>query len=311
MSASSRRAPRVGLVLGAGGPVGHAFHAGALHALESALGWDPRDADLILGTSAGAQVAALVRAGMSGADLAARASGAPLDARASAIARHFVRPSTATPDPHLPARARPASLRFVRDALREPRRLRPGRLAAALLPEGRVRLDPQADGLRRLFGQAWPERETWITAVHLDSGERVAFGAPGAPAIDVGTAVSCSSAVPSVFRPVEWRGLRYVDGGMASATHLDLLHDRELDLVIVSSPLSMFTTMRALFAWERRQLERRVPVLALEPVDEAAQAMGRRPMDTARAPSVVHAAKTAVERALRHPRARALLRRLG
>lgn len=303
-----RRRPRIGLVLGAGGPVGHAFHAGVLHALESSLGWDPREAELVVGTSAGAQVAALLRAGMTGADLSARASGGALDDRAAEIARHFIRPCHKTPDPTLSASRRPASPAFLLNALREPRHLRPGRIASALLPQGRVRLDPQADGLRRIFGEAWPERETWITAVHLDSGRRVAFGAPGAPQIDMGTAVTCSSAVPGVYRPVEWGGLRYVDGGMASATHLDLLHDSDLDLVVVSSPLSMFTSLGALLSIERRRLERHVAVLTLEPTDEALVAMGRRPMDAERAPLVVAAAKSAVERALNRPKTAALLR---
>src|SRR5690348_3959752 len=66
---------RIALVLGAGGPVGHAFHAGALSALEHALGWDARSADLVVGTSAGAQVGGLLRAGLHGADLSARVRG--------------------------------------------------------------------------------------------------------------------------------------------------------------------------------------------------------------------------------------------
>ena len=45
---------RVGLVLGGGGRIGLAYHAGALAALEHDLGWDPRSADVIVGTSVGA-----------------------------------------------------------------------------------------------------------------------------------------------------------------------------------------------------------------------------------------------------------------
>jgi NTE family protein len=55
--------PHVTLVLGAGGPIGRAFHAGVLGALAEACGWDARSADLIVGTSAGAQIGALLRAG--------------------------------------------------------------------------------------------------------------------------------------------------------------------------------------------------------------------------------------------------------
>jgi predicted acylesterase/phospholipase RssA len=40
--------PRIGLVLGAGGTVGGAFHAGVLAALEEATGSDPRRASMIV-----------------------------------------------------------------------------------------------------------------------------------------------------------------------------------------------------------------------------------------------------------------------
>src|SRR5205085_3550651 len=70
--------PRIGLVLGAGGAVGHAFHSGVLAALSDVTGWDARDADVIVGTSAGSVVGALLRAGLSGTDLAARAMDMPL-----------------------------------------------------------------------------------------------------------------------------------------------------------------------------------------------------------------------------------------
>src|SRR4029453_17418931 len=50
---------RVGLVLGAGGVVGHAFHAGVLRALAEVTGWDPRRAEVVVGTSAGAPAGAV------------------------------------------------------------------------------------------------------------------------------------------------------------------------------------------------------------------------------------------------------------
>ncbi|MEO6025656.1 MAG: patatin-like phospholipase family protein, partial [Candidatus Binatia bacterium] len=77
---------RIGLVLGAGGATGHAFHIGVLSALEEATGWDPRTADVIVGTSAGAVIAALLRGGLSPRDLAARALGDPMSEEGTAIA---------------------------------------------------------------------------------------------------------------------------------------------------------------------------------------------------------------------------------
>src|SRR6185369_6425583 len=73
-----RRMARIGLVLGAGGVVGHAFHAGVLAALTEKTGWDPRAAEVVVGTSAGSVVGALLRAGASAPDLLARATGQPL-----------------------------------------------------------------------------------------------------------------------------------------------------------------------------------------------------------------------------------------
>src|SRR5437868_11879985 len=75
---------RVGLVLGAGGAVGHAYHAGVLAALAE-TGWDPRSAEFIVGTSAGSIVAAFLRAGMSGADLAASSRRRPLSPAGAAL----------------------------------------------------------------------------------------------------------------------------------------------------------------------------------------------------------------------------------
>ena len=69
---------RIGLVLGGGGVVGGAFHAGVLAALEEFAGWDARRAALVVGTSAGSLTAAFLRAGFPPHDLAARARGAAL-----------------------------------------------------------------------------------------------------------------------------------------------------------------------------------------------------------------------------------------
>src|SRR6476660_3752057 len=75
---------RTGLVLGAGGTVGHAYHAGVLAALAD-CGWDAREAGLIVGTSIGAVTGALLRAGLAPADLYARVVGEPLSAEGRAF----------------------------------------------------------------------------------------------------------------------------------------------------------------------------------------------------------------------------------
>jgi NTE family protein len=284
--------------MGAGGPVGHAYHAGVLAAFHDAWGWDAREAHLIIGTSAGAGVGALLRAGLSPADLVARVTGRPLNADAQAIARNFVRPRKPAPDAG-PLRW-PGSRRYLAQACLQPWKVRPGRLAAALLPEGRVCLQEQANGLRRVFGDTWPDRALWITAVGIDCGSRVVFGRADAPLTDVGTAVISSSAVPSICRPIAIGSARYADGGIASPTHLDLVVDApEIDTVLVLSPLSRMPGMARLLRREVRRIrDHGVGVVCAEPGPGTRAAMGWNPLDLARAGAVAEAAREEVGESL-------------
>lgn len=72
------RALRAGLVLGAGGVVGTAFHAGVLAAIAEATGSDARRASVIVATSAGSVTGTALRAGLSTGDILAWSEGGPL-----------------------------------------------------------------------------------------------------------------------------------------------------------------------------------------------------------------------------------------
>jgi NTE family protein len=273
----------VALVMGAGGPVGHAFHAGVLRALAEGCGWDPRSADLIVGTSAGAVAGALLRAGLSGQEMFAVAHQRDRLYFPSDGARRWW----------------PASPEYLRLAVRRPWSVRPGRLLSALLPEGLLDNQPLGDAISRLHPERWPRRPLWITAVSLEDGARVVFGRPDAPALDLSTAVRCSAAVPWLHRPVRFGGQRFVDGGMASLVHLDVLADLEPRVVVVSSPLSCFLPLRLLVRIEVERLRRRgLRVIVFEPDDEVAQAMSWNPMDVRPAAAVAAAAYRAARRHL-------------
>lgn len=291
------RPKRIALVLGAGGPVGFAFHAGALLALETSIGFDPRYSRLILGTSAGAQVGALLRAGMSAADLYARAIGERMSPEGAAIASCYRRPALGAPR----RLGWPASPRYLWGTVYRPWRLgRLGMLAAATLPIGQVDLTGLAAGFRERFEHDWPEHGLWICAANLDTGRRVFFGRGDAPSTDVGTAVAASSSVPSLCRPVEVEGARYVDGGMLSTNHADALVDADVDEIWISSPLSRFVGLRgAVRRCAARLQAKGRRVRCLEPNPKVARAMGFNVMDLKRVPGVARAAYDMVASALK------------
>jgi NTE family protein len=229
---------RIALVLGAGGSVGHAFHAGVLAALDDRFGWDARRADVLVGTSAGSLVAALLRAGLPARDLARRAQRQPLSATGQAVVeRSGLGPPGSVVPPRRPPRGGMASPAALRRAARAPWTINAGALAAAALPTGTLPTDQIAGPFRALFGERWPEDATWIVAVQLDTGRRIVFGRDPQVAT-VADAVQASCAIPAFFRPVEIAGHRYVDGGVHSTTNADVVAEARPDLVVVSAPMS-------------------------------------------------------------------------
>jgi NTE family protein len=263
---------RLGVVFGAGGYAGAAFHRGVVTAMREA-GLDPSQADVLVGTSAGSVVAARLRE--------------------RAVAR---------PAPEV----RPPDRMFLRrrGALVElARRPREGLNALLLRPEfrvGRLDLADILDDIRAAHGSAWPPAPLWIVAVRRVDGRRVVFGRPGAPAIDLTSAVAASCAVPGYVDPVEINGVAYVDGGVHSPTNADLLADRQLDLVVVSSPMSAdlqaarrrldlpvrlrFHSFLRTEVWALRR--RGLRVVTIEPDRSTLRAMGLRMLTTSNADEI-------------------------
>ncbi len=281
----------IGLVLGAGGVAGAAYHAGMLAALAEVSGWDPRLADLIVGTSAGAGTAASLRAGLSAADHRARSTGGPLSpAGAELVGEESGPPSL--DHLSLPAPSwTEAVTRFVPQApwLLGPALLRSGPTRwgvalAGLVPAGRHSTEVIGRRVRLAHGERWPAQPTWIVAYRTADARRVVFGRDDVEVPDLATAVEASSAVPGRFRPVRLDSGRYLDGAVYSPTNAELVAGLGFDLVIVSAPMSATPEAReargdgaGLSGWPRawfaRLLERevraitdrQVAVLVLEP----------------------------------------------
>jgi NTE family protein len=305
------RGARIGLVLGAGGVAGGAFHAGVLAALEEATGWDPRSATVVVGTSAGSVTGASLRAGLPAADLFARAHDRPLSAEGRRVLRDVApvtRPPLRSERSSRPAAALAATLAR---AVTQPFAARPWSLAAALLPEGSISTEVISDGISGLFPDRWPDGALWICAVRQADGRRVVFGRDGR-CPPVAEAVAASCAIPGYFQPVAVEGDPHLDGGVHSPTNADVLLDAEpFGLVVVSSPMSrrgrrprlaLDQAMRgwsgALLDAEARRLRRRGPVLALQPDDAVLSVMGLDAMDPSRRGAIATAARESTLRRL-------------
>ena len=189
-------------------------------------------------------------------------------------------------------------------------RLRPGVVAAGLLPEGRVDVSEIAGVVRPLFGDAWPARALWLCAVRLSDGHRIAFGREGAPRTDVATAVQASCAIPGWFAPVTIAGQRYVDGGAHSPTNADLLRRDPPELVIVVSPMSAERGGNPLRRWHAVTLAREVAalkragadVVTFEPSRADLDVMGVNAMDPSRRAAVARTARdSAAARLAKYP----------
>jgi NTE family protein len=308
---------RIGLVLGAGGLTGQAFHAGVLSALAEATGWDPRHASVIVGTSAGAGVGAYLRLGLSGDDLAAMLSTEPMsDHGAELIGR--LGPSGDWETPIGPRNwPRAPHPRLIARAITRPLKIRPEAVLGVTFPPGRVPTESWAGSLRALThtewpGAEWPGEPLWICTVRMDDARRVVLGRPNAPITDVATAVAASAAIPGYFQPVEIDGREYVDGGVHSPTNADVLRKEKLDLVLVSSPMSTSRNawnlsrslpvrhhFRVRLGQEVRRLRRRgIPVVVFQPSAADQAAMGGKAMDSERNAAVVRAARETTLRRL-------------
>ena len=207
---------RRGLVLGAGGEAGIAWEVGLLAGLAE-RGVDLTAADLVVGTSAGAGVAARIN---SGAGLAALYEAQLAPADGEIVAKFGPRAIAKFVWAVAPARRNPLRAR-----------VRLGRMAV------RARTEPPAQRravvAARLGTHDWPAGNLLITAVDADSGELATFDSGSG--VDLVDAVGASCAVPGVWPPVTINGRRWMDGGMRSAANADLAAG--FDRVVVLAPL--------------------------------------------------------------------------
>ncbi|MGI9023107.1 MAG: patatin-like phospholipase family protein [Acidimicrobiales bacterium] len=213
---------RLGVSLGGGGVFFVAWQVAYLHQL-AGCGVDLAGADRVVGTSAGAVVAAVLEARRirrMHAELSvvarlpkllgalAPASGLrPSQIRAAEMFRHA-------------ADADPAAIRAIGHAALAAQTSAPSVMARKL-------------GLI-LASRRWPSAALHITCVDTYTGERCIV--TGSANVGVARAVAASSAVPGLFAPQPIRDRRCMDGGVSgSGTHLDLLAGSQRVVVLALS----------------------------------------------------------------------------
>jgi len=243
------REGKIALVLAGGGLTGAVYEIGALRAIDDLLvDRTVNDLDIYVGTSAGAVVASGLASGLSPEAMLRAFDGSHAEIRALERQHLF----------------RLNSREFLRRALDLPRVVTGAwshyfrhfddmtvfdliwSLIEAL-PSGMYdtrSLEGYVHGL--LAGLTCCdsfqdlERELYIIATDLDTGERVVFGRDERNDVPISTAVAASSALPLLYKPVCIDDQEFVDGGLRGNASLDLAIEQGATLVICINPMVPF-----------------------------------------------------------------------
>ena len=265
-------AQRLALVLAGGGIAGIAWETGFLLGVQDGAPDAARrllDADLLLGTSAGSTVAAQISSGVPLAELYARQL---------AQNTHELTPGIEIDDlMTLFEQAAGHAWMSAADGLRA-------------IGKSAVSAHTVAEEVRRwviehrLPSHRWPDRRLQVTAIDVETGERVVFGRDsGVSLVD---AVAASCAVPVVWPPVTIGGRRFMDGGVGSSANVDAVTD--VDAVVMLAPTATPGVSPFGRSLAQELAEFSGPTLGIFADDASIAAFGPNPLNPAcRAPSAV------------------------
>jgi NTE family protein len=253
------------LVLGGGGVAGIAWMTGLLTGLAEA-GQDVTGADLVIGTSAGATVAAQIGSGLGLGELYARQTEPSLQS-----AEIMAETDTAEFGEQFE--------QYMKGATSQQEIMRAAgawALAARTVPEADRRMVIES----RLPSHEWPARRIELVAIDCESGlTRVFSRQSGVSLVD---AVAASTAVPGIWPPVTIDGRRYMDGGVRSTDNADLAAGAAR--IVVVSPFGMNSELPSPMPLPEvvgRLRAGGAEVTVLQPDEASAAAMGANPLDPA------------------------------
>ena len=250
------------VVLGGGGVAGIAWQLGVLAALLE-HGIELNDADLVVGTSAGSVVGAVLRFGVLPQVLAAQV--------------HEDDPAeTAMEQGELAHFSTEQFLNMTADAARGPggeqdARARMGKKAIAA--GSGLSEESWVATIRSLLpAQAWPSKPLQVTAVNADDGAFTVLDASSDTELARAVAASCS--VPGAWPPVTINGAPFMDGGMRSATNADLAAGFGKVLVLSCGPEAPVSPFGPTLSQALANLEGRADTFLIEADDTSLAAFG-------------------------------------
>jgi len=251
------------LVLGGGGLTGIAWEIGVFKGLRN-LGVDLGTADLIVGTSAGSVVGALIATGVDLDDLLAS------EMPSEELGADF--------DPEQMV----AAISALMQAAQSMQELRARIGALALAAQTVSEDDRLAIIASRLPRHDWPERRLLITGVDTADGKFAVWDKDSGVPLLLAVAASC--AVPGIWPPVTIDGRRYMDGGVRSTNNVDLAAGH--DPVVILAPYTI--GLSGSLGDEIKALgDSRV--LIVTPDQLALEAIGPNPLDPSRQSSALDA----------------------
>ncbi|SFR85641.1 Predicted acylesterase/phospholipase RssA, contains patatin domain [Marinobacter daqiaonensis] len=240
-----RPAPRIGLALGGGGPLGGIYQIGALRALDEALeGLNFNNLEVYVGVNAGAFVAANLANQLTTAQLC----------------RIFVRHESEVHPFHPEVFYRPALKEMSRRLLAVPGLLTSAvtrflrnphdqsflealTILAQAAPSGLFDNSALEEYLARAFTTSGRtndfrklRRRLFVIAADVETTESVCFGDEGLDHIPVSKAIQASMASPGLYMPVEVEGRYCVDGTLRKGLHASVAFDHGADLVLAINP---------------------------------------------------------------------------
>jgi NTE family protein len=238
--------PRIGLALAGGGPLGAIYEIGALAALNESLSIDLNDADVYVGVSAGGFIAAALANGIT----------------PHQMSRVFIEGDRSHDRFEPSILLRPALKEFAQRLASVPPLLASALWHYALgtstmmsaferlgraIPTGIFDGDQVDKYLGVIFSQAGRTndfrqlaRKLYLVATDLDTGESLAFGAPGLDDVPISRAVQASAALPGLFPPTQIKGRCFVDGALRKTLHASMALEQGIDLLLCLNPLVPF-----------------------------------------------------------------------